>query len=186
MRTPFVLAPALVTAYGLIRLLDGLDGARGPGVLWTLGHLAFLVALALFVPVFLAMRSALGRTTAATVTVVAGFAGIAAAAAQFVIDIAVGLMAAGKAEMSALFDQVQSVPGVVPVVYAFGPVLFYLALLALAVQLAVARRVPVWSPVAVAVSVVLPIVSLDLLPLAGILMLVAFVPFIRERRFVAA
>ncbi len=36
--------------YGLVRLLHGLDGTHGPGLLWTAGHLAFLAALILFVP----------------------------------------------------------------------------------------------------------------------------------------
>ncbi|MGO4430608.1 hypothetical protein AB4Z54_70545, partial [Streptomyces sp. MCAF7] len=55
MRKPlaFIAAPLLVIVYGLIRILDGLDGERGPGPAWMTGHLAFLAALLLFVPVFL-------------------------------------------------------------------------------------------------------------------------------------
>ena len=48
MRFAYIGAPALVTAYGLARLIDGIDGSKGPGPAWTIGHLFFLVALALF------------------------------------------------------------------------------------------------------------------------------------------
>ena len=41
-------APVLLLAYGLLRLIDGLDGIHGPGLAWTLGHLAFAAAMVLF------------------------------------------------------------------------------------------------------------------------------------------
>ncbi|MFC7646417.1 hypothetical protein ACFQX6_41970 [Streptosporangium lutulentum] len=55
-RIAFIAAPLLVMAYGVIRILDGLDGSRGPGLAWTSGHLAFMAALILFVSTFLQMR----------------------------------------------------------------------------------------------------------------------------------
>ena len=43
-RIAFIAAPLLVLAYGVIRILDGLDGSRGPGLAWTSGHIAFMAA----------------------------------------------------------------------------------------------------------------------------------------------
>jgi hypothetical protein len=51
-RTAFIAAPLLTFAYGVFRIIDGFDGSRGPGPAWTIGHLAFLGALAAFVYVF--------------------------------------------------------------------------------------------------------------------------------------
>lgn len=179
LRSAFVAAPVLLFAYGVIRILDGLDGSRGPGPAWTVGHLAFLGALAAFVPVFSHLRALIGgRLAGATAAV--GYAGMAALAVQFAIDLAVGFAAADKAEMSTLFDRVQSVPGIIPVVYVIGPNLFFVALLALAVELAVARRVKAWVPVLVLADVTLPLVDKDFIPVGAILLLIAFLPLIRR------
>ncbi|MER6946688.1 hypothetical protein ABT294_21910 [Nonomuraea sp. NPDC000554] len=173
-------APLLVTAYGVLRIVDGLDGSRGPGPAWTAGHLAFLAALVLFVPIFWEMRRMLGRSVPATAAVAVGLAGIGCAFAQFSIDVVVGFMAADHDAMAPLFEQVKSVPGVSVAVYTAGPILFYLALVVLVAALAVRRQVSAWVPVAVLLSVLLPFGSLDLMPLGGLLMLAAFLPLARQ------
>ncbi|GAA3130621.1 hypothetical protein GCM10010466_21580 [Planomonospora alba] len=173
-RLPFVAAPLLVLAYGVIRILDGLDGSRGPGPAWTTGHLAFLAALALFVPTFLRMRRMAGRDAAATASAAAGIAGIAAMAAQFAIDVVIGFLAADHAAMSVLFDRVQAVPGVSLVVYDGGPLLFFAGQVAIVVRLALLGRVGAWVPVLVLVNVVLPLVDKDLIPLGALCLLAAF------------
>jgi hypothetical protein len=61
-RIAFVAAPLFVMAYGVIRLLDGLDGSRGPGLAWTSGHIAFITAMILFISTFVQMRRMAGRT----------------------------------------------------------------------------------------------------------------------------
>ncbi|WP_214326372.1 hypothetical protein [Nonomuraea sediminis] len=179
-RAAFVVAPLLVLAYGLIRIVDGFDGSRGPGIAWTTGHLAFLGALALFVPIFLEMRRMLGRTWPATLSVVVGVVGIACAGAQFAIDIVIGFMASSHEAMSPLFDQVRAVPGVSLAVYDAGPFLFYAAQLALVVQLAVARQVKWWTPVLVMLDFAVPTVNKDLIPLGALCLLVSFLPMIRR------
>lgn len=73
-RTAFIAAPLLTFAYGVIRILDGLDGSRGPGLAWTTGHLAFLGAMVAFVFVFAQMRRLAGRDTLSTVAAVLGTA----------------------------------------------------------------------------------------------------------------
>ncbi|MGV9773627.1 hypothetical protein [Streptosporangium sp. NPDC003464] len=179
-RFAFIATPLLVLAYGIIRILDGLDGSRGPGLAWTTGHLAFLAALALFVPVFWEMRRMAGRGVVATVSAGLGTVGILAAATQFVIDIVVGFLSADHAAMGVLFDRVQAVPGVSIAIYDGGPYLFYLGQLALVVQLAVIGRVKAWTPLLVLIDLVLPIVDRDLIPVGAIFLLVSFVPLARE------
>ncbi|MGW3349966.1 hypothetical protein ACWDA3_42275 [Nonomuraea rubra] len=180
LRFAFIAAPLLTFAYGVIRILDGLDGSRGPGLAWTAGHLAFMAALVLFVQIFWRLRAMAGRDTVSTVSAVAGTAGIATLLAQFGIDIVVGFMAADHDGMSVLFDQVQSVPGVSPIVYDGGPFLFYLAQLALVLQLALMRRVKAWMPVLVLLDLALPFADKDLIPLGALCLLISFVPLARR------
>ncbi|MBG0820074.1 hypothetical protein HS048_04890 [Planomonospora sp. ID91781] len=183
-RTAFVAAPLLVFAYGVIRILDGLDGSRGPGLAWTAGHLAFLAALALFVPIFWEMRRMAGRKAVATVSAALGTAGLLALTAQFAIDIVIGFMSADHDAMGVLFDRVQAVPGVSFVVYDGVPLLFFAAQFALVLQLAVAGRVRAWTPVLVMADLLLPFFEKDLIPLGALFLLVSFAPL--ARRSVAA
>ncbi|MEU8325549.1 hypothetical protein AB0C33_44880 [Nonomuraea sp. NPDC048881] len=104
-RFAFVAAPVLTFAYGVIRILDGLDGSRGPGLAWTSGHLAFIGALAFFAVAFHEMRRLAGGGRLATGLAVAGQVGVATLIVQFVIDIVVGFGSAGHAAMGVLFDQ---------------------------------------------------------------------------------
>ncbi|ETK33006.1 hypothetical protein [Microbispora sp. ATCC PTA-5024] len=178
-RFPFFAAPSLVLAYGVIRILDGLDGSHGPGFAWASGHLAFVAALLLFVPIFWHMRRVAGRGTLATVSAVVGTAGVAALLAQFGIDLAVGFMSADHAGMSVLFDRVRAVPGVPIAVYDVGPYLFYVGQLLLFCQLAVQRRVRAWALVPVLGYLILPLVTKDLIPLSAFCLIVAFTPLAR-------
>ncbi|GAA4915491.1 hypothetical protein HD597_010783 [Nonomuraea thailandensis] len=179
-RIAFIAAPLLTFAYGVIRIIDGFDGSRGPGLAWTAGHLAFMAALVLFAQIFWRLRAMAGRDTLSTVTAVAGTAGIVTLLAQFGIDIVVGFMAADHDGMGVLFDQVQSVPGVSPIVYDGGPFLFYLAQLGLVLQLAVMRRVKAWMPVLVLLDLALPFMDKDLIPLGALCLLISFVPLARR------
>jgi hypothetical protein len=180
-RTALIAAPPLVLAYGVLRIVDGLDGVRGPGVAWTVGHLAFIGALTLFVPIFWEMRSMLGRSALATTALVGGVVGIGCAAAQFTIDIVIGFLAADHDAMSSMFTQVQAVPGVSMVVYSVGPILFYVAQLAFAGLLAGHRIVKVWVPVAVLAEIVLSAVDKDLIPVGAVLLFVSFLPLMSRR-----
>ncbi|GAB1821274.1 hypothetical protein [Herbidospora sp. RD11066] len=170
-RIAFIGAPLLTFAYGAIRLLSD----SGPGLGWTSGHLAYLIALGLYAVVLVRLN----RLTFPALTLV-GLLGLAASAAQFAIDLVVGFISADRAAMNVHFDEVQSVPGVEPVVYQFGPPLFYLALVAVMAHLAVQRLVPYWIPASVLVASLLPVINLDLLPIAAGIILVAFSMTVRE------
>ncbi|WP_226900667.1 hypothetical protein [Nonomuraea phyllanthi] len=177
--TSFVLAPLLALAYGAIHLLDGLDGSHGPGLAWTAGHLAFLAALALFVPLVLELAHRAANRRAATAIAVFSLIGVAAGGVQFVIDLVVGFIAADRAEMGRLFDQVQQVPGVELVVYAVVPTFFYAGLITLVAMQAVAGRIGWWSPALIALGVGAVVVDRDLLPLSALLNLVGLAPLRR-------
>ncbi|MET0492563.1 MAG: hypothetical protein ABW000_05470 [Actinoplanes sp.] len=57
-----------------------------------------------------------------------------------------------------------------------GPMVFQIGLLVLLVQLVIARRLPVWSPVAVLIGFAVIPVSLDLLPLGSVLVGAGLLP----------
>ncbi|MEU2393421.1 hypothetical protein [Streptomyces sp. NPDC007369] len=177
-RFSYIAAPVLLVVYGSVRLL--VEGAREPGAAWTTGHLAFLSGVLFFAVVCEGLRrtaAASGgpvRQRVARVGAVAGWVGAAAAAAQAVIDLYVGLRAADKPEMKELFARVQEVPGVMPAVYTVGPLFLYLGTIALLASI----RGPgtVRSLLLFVVGTTAMAANLDLLPLGGLCYLLAFAP----------
>ncbi|OLF13413.1 hypothetical protein [Actinophytocola xanthii] len=180
MNLAFLAAPLLVFAYGVIRILDGLDGARGPGLAWTTGHLAFLGALAAFLVVFVHLRRLAGRDGFSTVSVAVASAGALTLFAQFVVDIVVGFVAEDHAAMRVIASDVSDNQVVSLVLYEVGPYLFYVGLLALVIQLAIARRVVWWASALVVVSQVLPVFDKDLIPVGALVLLAPFVVIGRQ------
>ncbi|RKT06192.1 hypothetical protein BX286_4230 [Streptomyces sp. 3211.6] len=181
-RAAFVFAPLCVLVYGVVRLADP---GHGPGPAWTVGHVFLAAGLVLFGAVFLGLRrlavpaGRAGRAGAGVATGL-GLAGAVAAVAQAGIDLVVGFQATDRAGMDRLFEEVQGRPGVEPVVYSVGPMLFYVGLLWLVTQLAVQRRTGVWRPVAVLLGTAVMAVSLDLIPLGALLFAAALSPLGRD------
>jgi hypothetical protein len=178
-RPAFVAAPVLVMGYGVIRLIDGLDGIRGPGPAWTIGHLAFLGALVAFISVFWQMRRMAGGRILATVSAAAGTFGALALITQFSIDIAAGFLATDHYRMSMIIQPVRTLPGISQLAYDFGPYAFYLGQFALVALLAVQRRIKLWTPVLVLADLAMPFIDKDLIPLGAVLLLVSFLPMAR-------
>ncbi|MFJ4093709.1 hypothetical protein ACIPYS_19195 [Kitasatospora sp. NPDC089913] len=176
-----VAAPVLTALYGGIRLLDG---SRDPGPGWLVGHSLLLLALLLFAPLLSALgrapgpRRTPGGRVAGRVALGAAFTGLAASLGQIGIDLYVGAVAVDKADQNRLFEAVQSRPGVEPLFYSALPLLFHLGLLALLVGASVGagRVLRRWSPVLVAVGIVLSAADLAFLPLAAVCQLVALAP----------
>ncbi|WP_371665603.1 hypothetical protein OG306_23865 [Streptomyces sp. NBC_01241] len=180
--TALLAGPALMAAYGAVRLIGRAVSDYGPGAWWTVAHLLFLAGITVFVPVFLGLRRIAvvrgGKRLAVEVAAWAGLLGSAAVAVQAVIDLAVGFVAADEQAMSDLFGRVQDVPGVMPLVYTVVPMLFWFGLLGLVTLLAFFRRdlVRAWAPVAVLAGTVLMATSLDLLPAGALCIGLALIP----------
>lgn len=178
----FIAAPILVAVYGLVRIVDGVDGERGPGLAWTVGHVAFLAALVLFVPILWDLRRRAGAGHLATTNAVMGVAGAVFTMTQIGIDIVIGMLAADHSDMQRLFHDVQRISGFALVVYDVGPPLFYLGLSIAVCQLTAMRSLPVWSAVVLLAGVFVSMIDLNLLPLGGLLMFVALQPLARVDR----
>lgn len=172
----YLLGPLLILVYGLVRIFDGLDDRYGPGVAWSVGHLAFLAGLAFFVPAILELRRRTGRPALATVLALVTLVGMAALTVQFVIDLSVGFAATSRAEMSSFFDEVTEIPGAEPIVYTVVPPFFFIGLVAQLAVAAAARRLPWWSPVVALAGGLLIAAEKDLMPVGGVLLGLALLP----------
>ncbi|MDK0524409.1 hypothetical protein [Streptomyces sp. ML-6] len=167
------LVPLLLLLYGVLRLIDGMDGDHGPGAAWNLGHTFFLAAFLLFGALVVMLRSlvplaTLRMRTAAGVATVAGVFG-----AGCFVRVILGDLFPGLAEYAPL-------PGFLEFV---GPMAFQLGMLALLIMMAAARprRLPMWSPALVFVSFALIAVDLDLIPLAAVVLMAGLAPLARGR-----
>jgi hypothetical protein len=156
-----ITAPALLLTYGIARWIDGLNGRRHDGFAWDFGHLAFLLAIALFA--VLAVRLVQGTRR----RVVAGLAATAAllGAACF-LWVIVGDLFSG-------FRDAAPLPGPLEFI---GPVLFQLGLLTLLVLHVIDRRLPVWTPAFVLIGFAMIGANLDLLPLAALVIGAGLLP----------
>ncbi|MFC9433813.1 hypothetical protein [Nocardia sp. NPDC057030] len=178
MKSPRVLlvcAPLCFSGYGVIRLFGLADGRYGPGVDWQAAHIVGLIGTGLFVPVVLGLERALPQRKWAMGTAIITLIGLAATIVQFGADIAFAALAEDQAGMSRLSREFSAVPGVRLAFYEVGPPLFFLGLIMLTVLLVRAGRLPWWSPVVMAASTMAPILTLDLIPLAGLGILASLV-----------
>ncbi|MEV4069221.1 hypothetical protein [Nonomuraea fuscirosea] len=135
-------------------LMRPIHGGLEPGPWWIAAHALWLVAFLMFGVMTAAMRGLAGPVTGGrrvAVTALTGLAllSVAANLAQLGIDLYAGFASADGTAMRALLEQVQGYPGVEPLVYGPGAMLFYAALLVQAVLLGVLRRV---TPVSAAVT----------------------------------
>lgn len=175
LRFSAVAAPALLLLYGVLRLLDGLDGTHGPGLAWNLGHAAFLMSFVLFGVLLVEIRRLVpevprGQRVAATVATVMGLIGVAA-----FLWVIVGDLFTWLADAAPLPDPI----------FVAGPLLFQAGVLVLLVQQVVVppNRLPLWSPLLVLLGFVPIAVNLDLLPLGALLVLCGLAPLTRFRGY---
>ncbi len=167
-------APALLLCYGLLRLVDGLDGEHGPdGWAWNVGHTCFLGAIVLFAALMVGLRRVL----------------LTAAPRQRLlteVPSALGLFGAVCFAFVILHDLFPALGDAVPVVdpaRAVGPLLFQVGLLIPLVRAGIRRPplLPAWVAVPVLIGFVLIAVDLNLLPLAAALILAGLLPLQRLR-----
>ncbi|MEU1087867.1 hypothetical protein ACFYPN_03300 [Streptomyces sp. NPDC005576] len=167
-----LVAPLLLVLYGVLRLVDGLNGSHGPGLAWNLGHTFFFAGFLLFgVVTFPLRRLALAATPrrrhAANAAAVVSLFGIACFLWVILGDLFAGL------------DTAAPLPG--PLELA-GPLAFQLGWLVLLVLpiAATPRSLPVWSPLLVLAGFLLFSVDLDLLPVGGLLVTAGLLPVARS------
>ncbi|MGV9338142.1 hypothetical protein [Streptomyces sp. NPDC003688] len=176
----FLGAPLLAFTYGVIRIVDGLDGVRGPGTAWTTGHLAFIAAMTLFTVAFGQMSGLAGHGRLATALLATATAGALCLTGQFTIDLVAGALTDDHLTMSKAIGRLEEIPAVSLIVYQAGPFLFYGGMLALVIQLAVLRRVKAWTPFLVLCDLLLSLLDKDLIPVGSTLLLVSFTSLSRR------
>ncbi|GLW31845.1 hypothetical protein [Actinoplanes regularis] len=160
-----LVAPVLLLLYGILRFADGLDGDRGNGPLWTIGHLAFFVGMVLFGWLMLALRGMVPRPgRLAAIATVTGLAGVLC----FLWVIA--------GDLSDGFREAAPLPAALEFV---GPMLFPVGMLTLFGLLVAARRLPVWTPLLFGAAITAITVNLNLLPFAALAVLAALSPLRR-------
>jgi hypothetical protein len=184
-RFALIAGPLALGGYGVVRNIGKLDDVYGPGFDWQLAHLLGLAGFILFVPLVLGLRILLADGAVREVVVGATLLGLAACVVQFGADIVQALMATDKGELQILQRDFTSLPGVQAAVYDVGPLFFFLGIVVIAVLAARAGQLPWWSPAVLLAAVLLPVVSLNLMPLAGLLMMVAMLPLTRRSRRLA-
>ncbi|RKR92167.1 hypothetical protein BDK92_6601 [Micromonospora pisi] len=174
-RIPAVLASALLFLYGVLRLVDGLDGDHGPGPAWNLGHAFFLVAFVALGILTIGLRQVAPAVTVRTrllanLATVAGLFGVAC-----FLWVILGDLFAGLRDAAPLPDPLEMI----------GPILFQLGILTLLTMLVTTRprRLPAWSPVLVFTGFLSIGVNLDLLPVGALLILAGLAPLTRTRAY---
>lgn len=165
-RVPASWVPLLLFAYGTFRFIDRIGGSDRSGPWWVIGHVCFLGAILGIAALIVLLWRELDRSIVTDIADVAGVAG----AAAFVWVI-----------LGDIFPAIDDAPDLVT---ALGPPAFLIGLFTL---LGVAARRgqfpwPHWVLVVIGFGCV--VASLDLLPLAAIVLLLGFEPLRTLRRLV--
>jgi hypothetical protein len=163
MRSITIAAPALMLGYGVLRWIDGLDGARHNGPAWTIGHIMFFLAMVLFAVQAIGLaRLARDRPAIAVPAAAATVFG----AGCFLWVIVGDIFRSFDHPLPSLLEN-------------GGPALFVIGMVTLLGLQSAARRLPWWSPAAFLAGFVATSVDLDLLPWAAALILIGSIPVAR-------
>ncbi|MFU8870429.1 hypothetical protein [Micromonospora sp. SL4-19] len=160
LRPMAVTASLLLLGYGVLRLVDGLDGHRDKSAWpWMTGHTLFLLGIVAFGATIVGLHGLVGSVSSRLRAVddVAAVAGLVGAAA-FIYVI-----------LGDLFPRFADAAPPPALVLAGGPALFQLGILVLLFRAAALRLLPVWGAVLVLVGFVAIAVNLDLLPVGAAL-----------------
>jgi hypothetical protein len=156
-------APVLLFAYGVLRLIDGLDGHHGPGLPWNVGHTLFLAAIVLLVVLGLGLRRVLRPRPGAP---------------RWIADLSVVATVLGAIPFLwvTLTDLFRRLPHLDGPLKNGGPALFEVGLFGLLVLLAAQRRLPFWTPALVLIGFLAIPINLDLIPVAAVIVAVGLLP----------
>ncbi|MFE2017329.1 hypothetical protein ACFW9O_04635 [Streptomyces sp. NPDC059499] len=173
-RSPAVIAPLLLVLYGLLRLVDGLDGDHGPGLAWNLGHTLFFIGFALFGVVTIRLRQLVPAATVRTRLV----SNTAAAVSLFGVACFLWVI---LGDLFADLDNAAPLPEPLEMI---GPLAFQLGWLTLLIMLVAAkpRLLPAWSPLLVLAGFVMFAANLDLMPIGALLLMAGLAPVARAPR----
>ncbi|MEU1348928.1 hypothetical protein ABZ438_03185 [Streptomyces sp. NPDC005786] len=166
-----LLVPLFLLLYGVLRLIDGMDGDHGPGLAWNVGHTFFFAAFLLLGALVVELRSLVPVHTARRAAV----AGVAMVAGVFGAGCFLWVI---LGDLFPGFDDSAPLPEPLELV---GPLAFQLGILTLMVMLVTSRprRLPAWSPVLVFVAFLLIAVNLDLIPVAACVLMAGLAPLVR-------
>ncbi|MER5986577.1 hypothetical protein [Streptomyces sp. NPDC001787] len=172
-KSPALIAPLMLLLYGLLRLIDGLDGEHGPGLAWNLGHTLFLIGFALFGAVTVRLR----QLVPATAVRRRFLANMAAAVGLFGVACFLWVI------LGDLFADLDAAAPLPEPLKMIGPLAFQLGWLTLLVMLAYTepRLLPAWSPLLVLAGFLLFAADLDLLPIGALLLMAGLTPVARTR-----
>ncbi|KKK06387.1 hypothetical protein [Micromonospora sp. HK10] len=167
LRPTAVTASLLLLGYGILRLIDRLDGHSDKGAwAWNTGHTLFLLGIVTFGALIVGLHGLL-RTVSPrprTVDDVAAVAGL------------VGGVCFVWVILGDLFPRFAEAVPPPDAVLLGGPVLFELGLLVLLVRAVGPRLLPAWGPVLVLAGFVAIAVNLDLLPVGAALVFGGLLP----------
>jgi hypothetical protein len=165
-------APGFLLLYGILRLVDGIDGDHGPGLAWNLGHVMFFVAFVVLGILIAGIRR-LAPATAPWQRIITNTATVAGLA---------GVVGFLWVILGDLFGRLNDYAPLPDPLYDAVPLLFQLGLMTLLIQLATTRprQLPAWSPLLVLLGFVPIAVNLDLLPIGAVLILWGLAPLNRR------
>ncbi|MCX5412825.1 hypothetical protein [Streptomyces sp. NBC_00059] len=172
--SPALIAPLLLVLYGLLRLVDGLDGDHGPGLAWNLGHTLFLFGFLLFGVVTFGLRALVLRTRPGGRLVANAATAVSLSGIACFLWVILGDLFADLAASAPLPEPLEMI----------GPLAFQGGWLTLLVMLVATspRLLPVRSPLLVLAGFLLFAVDLDLLPVGGLLLMAGLAPVARASR----
>ena len=158
-------APILILLYGLLRLIDVMEGNQSHGFVWNLGHVLFFISFILFGGLSVELRR-LVPSKSKVAKVVAYLAMVASliGTACFLWGI-----------LGDLMKNVASVPTLLKLV---GPLLFQVGMLGLLVMLVASRprQLPIWTPIMVLIGFLVFAINLNLLPIGALIILIGLSP----------
>jgi hypothetical protein len=163
-------APVFIFLYGLLRLIEVMEGNQSHGFVWNIGHVLFFFSFVLFGGLSVELK----RLVPSKSKVSKGGAYLAMVAS--LLGIACFLWGI----LGDLIKNVASVPTLLKLV---GPLLFQVGMLGLLIMLVATRprQLPIWTPILVLIGFLFFAINLNLLPIGALIILLGLSPLVFRR-----